>query len=84
MDRTVIAGLVAAVIGTVGCATNSDVGELRQEVADARSAAEEAKRAAQAAAADAAQARAAAEAASAEARAASEKSDRIYQRSLHK
>jgi hypothetical protein len=83
MDRMVRAGILAALLGSVGCATSGSE-EMRQEVADARAAAEEAKRAAQAAAADAAAARAAAEAASAEARAASEKSDRIYQRTLHK
>jgi hypothetical protein len=84
MDKRVIAGVVAALIGTVGCATSGDVGALREEVAEAKAAAEDAKAAAQAAAADAAAARAAAEQASAEARAASEKSDRIFQKSLRK
>jgi hypothetical protein len=82
--RWIAGGLAAALIGTIGCASNGDMGALRQEVADARATAEEAKRAAEAAAADAAAARASAEAASAEARAASEKADRIFQRSLHK
>ena len=67
-----------------GCATSGDIDAARQEAADAKRIAEDANAKATAAAADAAAARAAADQAAAEAKKASEKSDRIFQRTLHK
>jgi len=78
-----VAALVAALSAT-GCATSGDLSDARAEAADAKRIAEEANAKADRAAADAAAARAAADAAAEEAKKASEKSDRIFQRSLHK
>ena len=83
-----LAGLLA---GRTGCASTSDMTQLKSDVAtaqadaaEARRIAEEARDAAAAAQSDASAARAAADAAATEARTASEKADRIFQRSLHK
>ena len=76
------ATLVLALAAT-GCATSGDLSDARAEAADAKRIAEEANAKADRAVADAAAARASADAAAEEARKASEKSDRIFQRSLH-
>ena len=76
---SLILGLAAS-----GCATSGDIDAARNESREALRVANEANAKASAAAADAAAARAAADAAAEEARKASEKSDRIFQRSLHK
>ena len=76
---SLILGLAAS-----GCATSGDIDAARSESKEALRVANEANAKASAAAADAAAARAAADAAAEEARKASEKSDRIFQRSLHK
>jgi hypothetical protein len=75
--------LVIALAAT-GCATSGDLSDARAEAADAKRIAEEANAKADRAVADAAAARAAADAAAEEAKKASEKSDRIFQRTLHK
>jgi murein lipoprotein len=85
-----VLALAGLLVGT-GCASTSDMTQLRNDVAtaqtdaaEARRIAEEARDAAAAAQSDASAARAAADAAATEARTASEKADRIFQRSLHK
>jgi murein lipoprotein len=90
--RKMISGLVlAGLLAGTGCASTSDMTQLKSDVAtaqadaaEARRIAEEARDAAAAAQSDASAARAAADAAATEARTASEKADRIFQRSLHK
>lgn len=85
--KTISLLALVGVLASTGCASTklqSDVSAARAEAAEARRIAEEARDAATAAQADATAARAAADAAAADARAASEKSDRIFQRSLHK
>jgi hypothetical protein len=77
------ASLVLALAAT-GCATSGDLSDARAEAADAKRIAQEANAKADRAVADAAAARAAADQAAEEARKASEKSDRIFQRTLHK
>jgi hypothetical protein len=67
-----------------GCATSGDVTSAQSDAQEALRVAQAADAKASAAAADAAAARAAADAAAEEARKASEKSDRIFQRTLHK
>jgi uncharacterized protein DUF3359 len=75
---------LAFALGATGCATSGDVSDAQAQAAEAKRIAEEANAKADRAAADAAAARAAADQAAEEARKASEKSDRIFQRSLHK
>ena len=82
--RGAVAGALVAVLAASGCATTSEVGTADQKASEALRVANEANAKAAAAQADAAAARAAADAAAEEARKASEKSDRIFQRSLHK
>jgi len=83
VKRIAAASLVIALAAS-GCATSGDLTDARTEAADAKRIAEEANAKADRAVADAAAARAAADAAAEEAKKASEKSDRIFQRSLHK
>lgn len=82
--RGVLTGALVAVLAASGCATTSDVGSADAKATEALRVANDANAKASAAQADAAAARAAADAAAEEARKASEKSDRIFQRSLHK
>jgi Alanine-zipper, major outer membrane lipoprotein len=76
--------LVLGLSAASGCATSGDVSAAQEDAKEARRIAEAANAKATAAAADAAAARAAADAAAEEAKKASEKSDRIFQRTLHK
>ncbi len=92
MMRKMISVLaLAGLLAGTGCASTSDLTQIksdvtaaREEAAEARRIAEEARDTAAAAQSDASAARAAADAAATEARTASEKADRIFQRSLHK
>jgi len=86
---SLIAALLCA--GALGCATNADVEKLRVELNDTRRLAQQAKTEAEAAAAEARrasfEARAAADSAqasAAEAKEATAKSERIFQKTLHK
>ena len=78
------ASAAVLVLTAAGCASNGDVSTVRSDAQEARRMAEEANAKATLAAADASAARTAAEAAAKDAREANEKSDRIFQRSLHK
>ncbi|HTO53365.1 MAG TPA: alanine-zipper protein [Myxococcota bacterium] len=82
--RTIATAALIGALAATGCATSGDIDAARAEAADAKRIAEEANAKADRAAADAAAARAAADAAAEEAKKASEKSDRIFQRTLHK
>ena len=82
--KSIAAVSLVLALGATGCATSGDVSDAAAQAADARRIAEEANAKADRAAADAAAARAAADQAAEEARKASEKSDRIFQRTLHK
>jgi hypothetical protein len=86
MQNSRWAGLAAAALlaGSVGCATTTDVTELRSEMAETRQIAEDAQRQAAAAAADAAAARQSAAASEIKAQEASDKADRIFQKTLRK
>jgi len=75
---SLILGLAAA------CASTGDVDTVRSDAQETRRLAEEANAKATLAAADASAARTAAEAAAKDAREANQKSDRIFQKSLHK
>jgi hypothetical protein len=79
-----IAGSLILGLAAAGCASSGDVSTVRDDAQEARRLAEEANTKATVASADAAAARTAAEAAAKDAREANEKSDRIFQRSLHK
>ena len=79
-----IAGSWILVLAAAGCASSGDVNTVRDDAQEARRLSEEADAKATLAAADASAARTAAEAAAKDAREANEKSDRIFQRSLHK
>jgi hypothetical protein len=77
-------GAVILLLASAGCATSGDVSSARNDAQEALRVAREADAKATQAAADAAAARQAADDAALEARRASEKSDRIFQRTLHK
>jgi hypothetical protein len=79
-----IAGSLILGLAAAACASSGDVSTVRDDAQEARRLAEEANTKATVASADAAAARTAAEAAAKDAREANEKSDRIFQRSLHK
>jgi len=78
------ASLLVLGLSASGCATSGDIDAARAESKEALRVANEANAKATSAAADAAAARAAADAAAEEAKKASEKSDRIFQHTLHK
>ena len=79
-----LTGSVILLLAASGCATSGDVSTANKQASEALRVANEANEKATVAAADAAAARAAADTAAEEARRASEKSDRIFQRTLHK
>jgi len=79
-----MAAACALALAATGCASTGDVDSVRGDAQETRRIAEDANAKATLAAADAAAARAAAEAAAQDAKEANEKSDRIFQRSLHK
>jgi len=79
-----VAGSGLLLLAAAGCASNGDIDTVRDDAHEARRLAEAANEKATLAAADAAAARTAAEAAAKDAQEASAKSDRIFQRSLHK
>ena len=83
-SKAVGSGVMILLLALAGCATSGDVTSAHNDAQEALRVAREADAKATQAAADAAAARAAADAAAEEARRASEKSDRIFQRSLHK
>jgi murein lipoprotein len=79
------AGLMAAALtGATGCATTSDLDELRAEVQKANATANKAASDAASAKQDAAAARTAAEAASSSAQETNEKLDRMFKKSMYK
>ena len=82
--KGVLTGSVILLLAASGCATSGDVSTAQSEASEALRVANEANQKATVAAADAAAARTAADTAAEEARRASEKSDRIFQRTLHK
>ena len=82
--RSIATASLVLSLAAMGCATSGDVSDAQTQAADAKRIAQEANAKADRAVADAAAARAAADQAAEEARKASEKSDRIFQRSLHK
>ena len=82
---TVKAGLMAvALVGVVGCASNSDIDSLRAELEQANAAASRAAADAASAKQDAAAARAAAEEARDTAEDTNEKLDRMFKKSMYK
>lgn len=83
-SKAVRSGVMILLLASAGCATSGDVTSARDDAQEALRVAREADAKATQAAADAAAARAAADDAAQEARRASEKSDRIFQRTLHK
>jgi len=82
--KSVLTGCLILGLAAAGCATSGDVTTAQSEASEALRVAHEANEKATAAVADAAAARTAADTAAEEARRASEKSDRIFQRTLHK
>jgi hypothetical protein len=82
--KSALAAFVVLGLSVSGCATSGDIAAAQADSKEALRVANEANAKATAAAADAAAARAAADAAAEEAKKASEKSDRIFQRTLHK
>ena len=82
--KRLLTGSVILWLAASGCATNGDVSSARSDASEALRVANLANEKATVAATDAAAARAAADTAAEEARRASEKSDRIFQRTLHK
>jgi multidrug resistance efflux pump len=84
MKRLVVASIFLAPLVMGGCASQSEVDQLRSELIKAQTAAEAAKAEAATAKADAAAATARAEAAEKAATDVSRKADRMYSRSLRK
>jgi len=82
--KGILTGSAILLLAASGCATSGDLSTTRSEASEALRVANEANQKATVAAADAAAARTAADTAAEEARRASEKSDRIFQRTLHK
>lgn len=82
--RTTACLLLAALATTAGCATTSDLDELRAEVQKANATAERAAADAASAKQDAAAARTAAEQAQQEAAETNEKLDRMFKKSMYK